>query len=139
MHCLIDPDSTHSYICTGKLVDELPTVEPLEYNIHVTNPLGHSVLVNEVQRKCPLMIQEIEFEADLIRLPFHEFDIILGMDWLSKYQAVIDCGLKTVVLKSADDTEIVVHGLWSSTLTNVISAMKAGRLMRKGCEAFHQT
>ena len=29
--------------------------------------------------------------ADLISLPFREYDLILGMDWLSKHQAIVDC------------------------------------------------
>ena len=46
VHALIDPGSTHSYICTdipnwGKL----PRSET-KYDILVTNPLGHSVIVN---------------------------------------------------------------------------------------------
>ena len=82
------------------------------------------------------MIQGKEFEADLIRLPFHEFDIILGMDWLNKYQAVVDCYAKTVVLKDVDGTETTVHGIRSSTLPKVISTLQAKTLIRKGYEAF---
>ena len=48
------------------------------------------------------MDYEREFLVDLISLPFHEFDLILGMDWLSKHRAIIDCDKKTVVLKCSD-------------------------------------
>ena len=58
----------------------LPSVEPLAYDMHVTSPLGHSVRVNRVHKNCPLMVQDREFSVDLIALPFHEFDLILGMD-----------------------------------------------------------
>ena len=46
MHALIDPDSTHSYICIEQLSDKLSSVEPLAYDMLVTNPLGHTVRVN---------------------------------------------------------------------------------------------
>ena len=46
------------------------------------------------------MIDGKQFDADLLSLNFHEFDIILGMDWLHRYQAIVDCGAKTVILKS---------------------------------------
>ena len=46
IHALIDPDSTHSYICIEKLSDKLPLVEPLAYDMLVTSPMGHSVKVN---------------------------------------------------------------------------------------------
>ena len=54
-----------------------------ESNILVMNPLGHSVVVNKVYRDCPIKIREYEFPGDLIELSFREFDVILGMDWLS--------------------------------------------------------
>ncbi|KAA3487366.1 alcohol-forming fatty acyl-CoA reductase-like [Gossypium australe] len=44
------------------------------------NPLGKSVLVNKVCKDYPLMIRGHYFKANLMLLPFDEFDIILGMD-----------------------------------------------------------
>ena len=49
-----------------------------------------------------LVIHDREFSVDLIALPFHKFDLILGMDWLSKHQAIVDCDKKAVVLKCSD-------------------------------------
>ena len=46
MHALVDPGSTHSYICIEQLSDKFPSIEPLAYDMHVTSPLGHSVRVN---------------------------------------------------------------------------------------------
>ena len=40
-----------------------------------------------------------ESEVDFIPLELHDFDIILGMDWLSKYKALIDCYAKTVTFQ----------------------------------------
>ena len=80
VHALIDPGSTHSYICTDiPNLGKLPRSE-IEYDILVTNPLGHSVIVNIVYRDCPIKIREYEFLGDLIELSFREFDVILGMD-----------------------------------------------------------
>ena len=50
MHTLIDPGSTHSFICTGKVINNMLCCEPLEYDVHVTSPLGSDVLVNAVHR-----------------------------------------------------------------------------------------
>ena len=46
MHALIDLGSTHSYVYTEHLFDKMPSIEKLEYDMHVTSPLGHSVRVN---------------------------------------------------------------------------------------------
>ena len=83
VHALIDPGSTHSYICTTiPSLGSLPKSKT-EYDILVTNPLGHSVIVNRVYRDCPIRIREYEFPGDLIELSFREFDVILRMDWFS--------------------------------------------------------
>ena len=66
-----------------------------------------------------------EFSVDLIALPFPEFDLIFGMDWLSKHQAIIDCDKKTVMLKCSDKSEVIVHDVCSSPMSNVILAMQA--------------
>ena len=136
MHALIDPDSTHSYICTEHVFDRMPSVEQLPYDMLVTSPLGHSIKVNRVYKNCHLMTHDIEFSADILALSFHEFDLILGMDWLSKHRAIVDCDKKTVRLKCYDLSKVTVHGIQSRDVSNVISAMQAQRLLRKGREAF---
>ena len=82
------------------------------------------------------MVHGREFSDDLIALPFHEFDLILGMDWLSKHRAIVDCDKKIVLLKCLDRSEVRIQGIRSESIPNVISAMKARRFLRKGCEAF---
>ncbi len=80
VHALVDPGSTHSYICIKLPVERGNPVEESDQDILVTNPLSHNVVVNRVCKGCPLRIQGYEFSANLIELPFHEFDVILGMD-----------------------------------------------------------
>ena len=94
VHALIDLRLTHSYVCTDiPNLGKLPRSET-EYDILVTNPLEHSVMVNKVYRDCPIKIREYEFPGDLIELSFREFDVILGMDWLSQHQVLVDCRMK---------------------------------------------
>ncbi|KAA3480475.1 DNA/RNA polymerases superfamily protein [Gossypium australe] len=54
-------------------------------------------------------------------LPFDDFDITLGMDWLSKHDAIVSCR------RNADGVDCI---------TNVISALSTQRLIKKGCEAY---
>ena len=136
IHALIDPGSTHLYVCIEHVFDKIPAVEQLAYDMHVTSPLGHSISVNSVYRNYPIVIQAREFLTDLITLPFRDFDLNMGIDWLSKHRAMIDCGQNTIVLRCSDHTEVIVQGIGSSAMSNVISAMLARRFMRKGCETF---
>ena len=111
MHALINTSSTHSYVCTKHLFDKIPSIEQLEYDMYVTSPLGYSVNFNRVYKNCPIISYDRMFFADLIALPFREYDLILGIDWLSKHQAIVDCDKKTVVLKCYDQSEVIVHGI----------------------------
>ena len=81
--------------------------------------------MNRVYKNCLIIIHDREFSADLIALPFHEFDLILGMDWLSRHRAIIDCDKKTVVLRCSDQSEVIVNGVRSGPMSNVISVMQA--------------
>ena len=136
MHALIVPGSTHSYICT-----DIPNLGNLsrsetEYDILVKKPLGHSVIVNKVYRDFPIRIREYEFLGDLIELSFREFDVILGMDWLSQHQVIVDCRMKRVILRTPNEDEVTFIGVMSNHLSNVISAATTRTMVWKGCEAY---
>ena len=125
VHALINLGLTHSYVCTDiPNSGNLPRSET-KYDILVTNPLGHSVTVNKVYRDCPIKIREYEFPGDFIELSFKEFDVILGMDWLSRHQVVVDCRMKRVTLRTPSGEEVTFIGERSNHLSNVISAATA--------------
>ncbi|KAL5775879.1 hypothetical protein ACOSP7_013436 [Xanthoceras sorbifolium] len=122
---LIDPGSTHSYICDAMIRDRYLKTEYTKFDVIVRSPLGHSVIVNRVSRDCPIRIQEYEFPGDLMELPFHDFDLILGMDCL-----------KRVTLRTSNGAEVLMVGDRRDYLSNVISTITALKLIRKGCEAY---
>ena len=90
--------------------------------------------MNRVYRGCPIRIREYEFPGDLIELSFREFDVILGMDWLSRHQVVFDCKIKRVTLRTLSGKEVTFIGEKSNHLSNVISAAIARTMVQKGCE-----
>ena len=136
VHALIDLGSTHSYVCTDiPNLGNLPRSET-EYDILVTNSLGHSVIMNKVYRDCPIRIRECEFMGDLIELSFKEFDVILGMDWLSRHRVIVDCRMKRVTLRTSNDDEVIFIDERSNHLSNVISATTARKMVPKGCEGY---
>ena len=93
---LIDPGSTHSYVCETLATSKTLPVESTELVIRVSNPLGQCVLVDKVCKRCPLIIRESCFPADLMLLPFEGFDVIFGLDWLTAHDAVVNCKSKTI-------------------------------------------
>ena len=51
----------------------------------VISPLRVEGVQGKVYRDCPIKIREYEFLGDFIELSFREFDVIFGMDWLSRH------------------------------------------------------
>ncbi|VFQ61124.1 unnamed protein product, partial [Cuscuta campestris] len=92
--------------------------------------------LTHVYHDCPLVVQGKIFPASLIELPHREFDVILGIDWLTANQAVVDCGVHTVRLRAEDGSDVLIHGELLPKAPEFISYIHARRLIRKKCEAF---
>jgi len=133
---LFDSGLTHFYV-SASIVSSLvvPCVQ-MGFEVLVTNLLGQEVRVNRIYRDYPLVIQGHVFLSDLIEMPFREYDIILGMDWLDRHHAMIDCRLKTVTFGLPLYGDVVIHGERHLLPSNIISAALARRMIRKGCEAY---
>ncbi|VFQ90767.1 unnamed protein product [Cuscuta campestris] len=136
MHALIDPGSTLSYICVGMPANSAIVRSDLEIPTVVSNPLGHSMRLHHIYHRCPLSVQGKQFPADLIELPNKEFDIILGMDWLTEHRAVVDCSCRTVRLRAEDGSDVSLSGEVFPKTPEFISSLSARRLIRKKCEMF---
>ncbi|KAA3484264.1 reverse transcriptase [Gossypium australe] len=126
---LIDIGSTHSYVAcavsgTLNIRSEITARETT-----VISPLGQSVVVNKLFRDVPLEVQGEVFLVDVMELLFREFDLILGMDWLVKHRANLDCAAKQVVLRTSEDKEVMMMGEKRNYLSNVVSALKAEKLL----------
>jgi len=61
--------------------------------------LGETVEKNIVFEGVRININGFELEADLIPLELNDFDIILGMNWLGKNKACLDCITKMVTFQ----------------------------------------
>ena len=88
---LFDTGASLSFI-SNVLVECLGlTVTPLAKPLCVTSPLGVSLELDKRCVACPVVISDRVFSADLIVIPDHTYDVILGVDWLCSNHAVIDC------------------------------------------------
>ncbi|XP_060972510.1 uncharacterized protein LOC133038394 [Cannabis sativa] len=84
----------------------------------------------------PIRIDSRELSADLIEMSLVEFDIILGMDFLSKYSASIDCKRKMVVFQPESEEPFVFVSSVQGSRIPMISAMSARELLHGGCLGF---
>ncbi|XP_017647609.1 uncharacterized protein LOC108487759 [Gossypium arboreum] len=131
-----DIGSTHSYVASIVSGNLGILVESTSSEVIVLSPLGQSVLVSKWYREVSLEVQGSVFLANLIELPFGEFNLMLGMDWLVKHRVSLDCAIKRVVLRTTEDSETIMIGERQNYFANVISALVAEKLVRKGRDAF---
>ena len=83
-----------------------------------------------------MVIQNKDFLADLIVLGIHDFDIVLGMDWLSKHRATLDCYKKEVRLVCPEEPGVIFRGIRREIAPSLINAMTASKMLRKGCQGY---
>ena len=85
-------------------------VEALEEPLYVSSPLGIKARIGMICHGCELEILGILFTVDLRIMDLSEFDVILGMDWLTAYKVVIDCECRRVTAYTRDGTRVVFQG-----------------------------
>ncbi|XP_028107159.1 uncharacterized protein LOC114306175 [Camellia sinensis] len=83
-----------------------------------------------------VVVLDIPLCANLIPLDMVHFDIILGMDWSAKYHSTIDCMSKQVAFRPPDQDEFTFVGHGVLPPPYLILAMKARKLLQKGCKGY---
>ncbi|XP_070026626.1 uncharacterized protein [Nicotiana sylvestris] len=132
---LFDPGSSHSYVCSSLAFPDTVKSVRVDFDVLVTSPLGHQAVVNRIYRDCPFMIQNLVFLVDLLEIPFRDYDVIIGMDWLHRHHALVDCRLKQVTFRTPAYSHMVVQGE-TSLSSNIISAVLARKMICQGCDAY---
>ncbi|XP_074377219.1 uncharacterized protein LOC141718734 [Apium graveolens] len=98
--------------------------EPL--TIEVANQ--DKVSVSQFFPRCQLEICGHSFSVNLIPFELGEFDVILGMDWLSQHTADIDCKKNKIVLYTEDNVRVTYQG--QKQEKKFISVLEARKLLR---------
>ncbi|GJR32492.1 putative reverse transcriptase domain-containing protein [Tanacetum coccineum] len=75
------------------------------YDIEMAD--GNLVSTNTVIKGCTLTLLNQPFEIDLMPIKLGSFDVVIGMDWLSKYHAKILCDEKVVHIPINGETLII--------------------------------
>ncbi|XP_074363335.1 uncharacterized protein LOC141703797 [Apium graveolens] len=133
---LIDPGSTHSFISSKMTLYMHKNPDTLDSKVNVYTPLGEVVVVDKIYKDGFIQISEAKLYADLIVLSFREFDIIFGMDWLSRHRANVDCYTKEVMIDSLGQNRVLFCGDHQMIPSCLVSALKAFKMIRNGCDAY---
>ncbi|GJR17796.1 putative reverse transcriptase domain-containing protein [Tanacetum coccineum] len=136
---LFDTGADRSFISTAfsSLINIAPTSLENCYDVELAD--GKLVAINTIIRGCTLNFLDHPFNIDLMPVELGSFDVIIGMDWLRRYHAVIVCDEKLVQVPYGNET-LTFRGNESSngreSRLAVISYSKAQEYMAKGCQVF---
>ncbi|KAL0561349.1 hypothetical protein IC582_001774 [Cucumis melo] len=129
---LFDSGSSHSFISSAFVSHARLEVEPLHHVLSVSTPSGECMLSREKVKACQIEIAGHVIEVTLIVLDMLDFDVILGMDWLAANHASIDCSRKEVTFNPPSRASFKFKGEGSRSLPQVISAIRASKLLSQG-------
>src|SRR4051812_23753046 len=96
---LLDSRASHTFMSKLFAQEHGINFEPMSTPLTIHSP-GSSWFTTMVSHGNEIDIAYQKFPTSFIALKSTDIDVILGMDWLTKYQAVIDCALRTVFVTS---------------------------------------
>ena len=138
-HVLFDNGATHSFVSPymiGKGMFQMGTRNDLGLVSAAGGQVMHSLgLVKDI----PVMIQDRVMPVDLIVVRLKNHEVILGMDWLGKNRATLDCHRGRVQFESGCGPPIKYQGINPASGCVVLSAVRAERMLEQGCEAYLAT
>ncbi|RVW98761.1 Transposon Tf2-2 polyprotein [Vitis vinifera] len=107
---LFDTGATDSFIsasCANAL--ELKT-EMVENLLLIESPMGTNSRVDRICKGCVITLADRALNVDLRILDMIGYDVILGMDWLTVYRAVIDCHRRRIIFCLPEGFEVCFIG-----------------------------
>jgi hypothetical protein len=102
---LFDSRASHSFISSSFVAKYSLPIATMKHTMLVSSPGGEM----RTKHICPAVSitkRGVDFPSILILLDSKGIDIILGMDWLRKFDEVIQCSRKAVKLTKKDGTSV---------------------------------
>nr|GEU87803.1 putative reverse transcriptase domain-containing protein [Tanacetum cinerariifolium] len=136
---LFDTCADRSFVSTAfsALLNIAPTALDNHYDVELAD--GKIIRVNTILRGCTLDFLNHPFNIDLMPVSLGSFDVIIGMDWLREYHAIIVCDEKIVCVPFRNKT-LIFQGKRNDQVhesrLNIISCVKAQKYLLKRCNVF---
>jgi len=85
IHVFFYPGATHSFI-TSRIIGNLgKEAKRIQMRFRIGTPINDVVETNSMYVSVKIDTDKYDLEVNLIPLELNDFDVILGMDWLSKH------------------------------------------------------
>ena len=125
---LFDSGASHSFIAASVVIELGLEVEALEEPLYVSSPLGIRARIGMICGGCELEISGILLTVDLRVMDMLEFDVILGMDWMTAYRVIIDCERRSVTAYTQGGTRVMFQGDKHDILPQMVYEFRCQRL-----------
>ncbi|GKE83702.1 putative reverse transcriptase domain-containing protein, partial [Tanacetum coccineum] len=126
-------DKSFVSISLASMLNIPPITLDTTYDIEMAD--GNLVGTNTVIQGCTLILLNQPFEIDPMPIKLGSFDVIIGMDWLSKYHARIICDKKVIHIPIDGET-LIIRGDRSKTRLSLISCIKTERYISRRYQVF---
>ncbi|GKC27475.1 putative reverse transcriptase domain-containing protein [Tanacetum coccineum] len=128
-----------SFVSTtfSSLIDIILTTLDVSYAVKLAD--GKIIRADTILRGCTLNLLNHTFNIDLMPIELGSSDVIIRMDWLSKYHAMIVYDEKIVCIPYGNEV-LTIQGDRSddrrNSILNIISCTKTQKYIKKGCHVF---
>jgi hypothetical protein len=92
--------------------------------------------IHDMVRSCSISLNGMNISMDLNIIPLGSYDILIGMDWLEKHHAVLDCHNKTFTCLDGNGKQSTVKGVPRPISIREISALQLKICFRKQCQLY---
>ncbi|XP_073061867.1 uncharacterized protein [Primulina eburnea] len=133
---LFDTGASHSFVSHAFVVSHDLRTSSMNSNLSVATPMGKMIITDNVVFNAILFHDENVLYLNLIVLPMHEFDCIVGMDVLAANRATVDCYRGIVRFRPTFAPKWNFYGRGSQAKMPLVSAIEMNRLLDSGHEGF---
>ena len=131
-YTLIDSGASYSFVFAS-FIKKLDMVPELPDDVCSISLSSREKLTSRfIFKVVPIKIVGRELPIDLIFLETVDYDVIFGMDWLSKPNAIIFCKKKKVVFQPSEEETFQYKGTPRGSKWSMILEMKTSRMLTKG-------
>nr|GEW15319.1 putative reverse transcriptase domain-containing protein [Tanacetum cinerariifolium] len=135
---LFDTGTDRSFVSTtfSSLLNIIPTTLDHGYDVELAD--SKIIRVNTIIRGCTLNFQNHPFNIDLMLVEVGSFDVILGMDWLTKNHVIIGYDEKIVCIPYGNEILIVRGNRSNNGLESRLNIISFECLLEYRPEIYHQ-
>jgi hypothetical protein len=124
---LFDSGASLSFISSKYVAKHSLPIAIMKYTMLVSSP-GGEMRTKHICLAISIVIRGVDFLSNLIIIHSKCIDIILGMDWLSKYDEVILCTKRAIHLTREDGTTMEFVAAISANQLSVLNQLKGTSL-----------